>query len=193
MVIEQVESHFNTRNSLCICPSILPKHIQYITYQLLKALKYIHSAKLLHRDIKPSNILIDSSCSIKLCDFGLCRSISSDDLPENLVLTDYIATRWYRSPEILMGSKKYTEGVDLWSAGCILGEMFRTRPLLPGASMRVFVKRSSWLKIFRQTKLSDLFRRLRSSKTLEPKSSFRPQTPSRGSKEQLDETSDKEQ
>jgi len=118
-----------------------PMHIQYITYQLLKALKYIHSAKLLHRDIKPSNILIDSSCSIKLCDFGLCRSISSDDLPENLVLTDYIATRWYRSPEILMGSKKYTQGVDLWSAGCILGEMFRTRPLLPGASTMAQVER----------------------------------------------------
>ncbi|KAL7539891.1 hypothetical protein ACHAXR_009685 [Thalassiosira sp. AJA248-18] len=111
-----------------------PIHIQYITYQLLKALKYIHSAKLLHRDIKPSNILVDSKCSIKLCDFGLCRSISSDELPENLVLTDYIATRWYRSPEILMGSRKYTEGIDLWSAGCILGEMFRSRPLIPGPS-----------------------------------------------------------
>lgn len=116
-----------------------PMHVQFIIYQLLKALKYIHSAKLLHRDIKPSNILVDASCSIKLCDFGLCRSIavSSDELSstnENMELTDYIATRWYRSPEILMGSRRYTEGVDLWSAGCILGEMFRSRPILPGAS-----------------------------------------------------------
>ena len=111
-----------------------PIHIQYITYQLLKALKCIHSAKLLHRDIKPSNILVDSSCMIKICDFGLCRSISSDVQCENLVLTDYIATRWYRSIEILMGSRRYTEGVDLWSVGCIIGEMFRSRPILPGPS-----------------------------------------------------------
>ena len=97
-------------------------------------MKFIHSAALLHRDIKPSNILVDSSCLIKLCDFGLCRSISSGELPENIELTDYVATRWYRSPEILMGSRKYNEGIDLWSVGCIIGEMFRCRPLIPGAS-----------------------------------------------------------
>lgn len=109
-------------------------HIRYVLYQLLKALKYIHSAKLLHRDIKPSNILIDASCRIKLCDFGLCRSIADGENLENVEMTDYVATRWYRSPEILMGSKKYTVGLDLWSVGCIAGEMFRTRPLLSGAS-----------------------------------------------------------
>ncbi|KAL3795225.1 hypothetical protein HJC23_008310 [Cyclotella cryptica] len=109
-------------------------HIRYVIYQLLKALKYIHSAKLLHRDIKPSNILLDASCRLKLCDFGLCRSIAEGETLENVELTDYVATRWYRSPEVLMGSKKYTVGLDLWSVGCILGEMFRTRPLLPGAS-----------------------------------------------------------
>ena len=111
-------------------------HMKYIIYQLLKALKYIHSARLLHRDIKPSNILIDSSCKIKLCDFGLCRSIADDDVTDasGLVLTDYVATRWYRSPEILMGSTNYTEGLDLWSVACILGEMFRGRPLIPGSS-----------------------------------------------------------
>lgn len=111
-----------------------PIHCSFIIYQLLKALKYIHSAKLLHRDIKPSNILIDANCRIKLCDFGLCRSIADGESWENVELTDYVATRWYRSPEILMGSKKYTVGLDLWSVGCILGEMFRTRPLLSGAS-----------------------------------------------------------
>lgn len=118
-------------------------HIQYITYQLLAALKFIHSAKHLHRDIKPSNILVDSSCAIKLCDFGLCRSISTDGVEstERLVLTDYIATRWYRSPEVLMGSRRYTEGIDLWSVGCIVGEMFRSRPLLPGASSMAQVER----------------------------------------------------
>ena len=117
-------------------------HIQYITYQLLCALKFIHSAKLLHRDIKPSNILVDSSCAIKICDFGLCRSISTDaESGGGLVLTDYIASRWYRSPEVLMGSRRYTEGIDLWSVGCIVGEMFRTRPLLPGASSMAQIER----------------------------------------------------
>eukprot|EP01082_Thalassiosira_pseudonana_P012247 g10999.t1 g10999 contig46:182186-183491(-) len=111
-------------------------HIRFIVYQLLKALKYIHTAKILHRDIKPSNLLIDASCRVKVCDFGLCRSIADDDEQpsESLLMTDYVATRWYRSPEVLMGSKKYTEGLDLWSVGCILGEMFRSRPLLSGTS-----------------------------------------------------------
>ena len=121
-----------------------PKHIQYITYQLLKALKYLHSGNLLHRDVKPSNLLIDSSCSVKLCDFGLCRSIASSEgvqPVESMVLTDYIATQWYRCPEILMGSRKYSEGIDLWSVGCIIGEMFRSRPLLPGASTMGQVER----------------------------------------------------
>ena len=123
------------------------QHIQFIIYQLLKALKFIHSAGLLHRDIKPSNILLDANCFIKLCDFGLCRSIAVDDTPssstttttttlphENIDFTDYIATRWYRCPEILVGSRRYSIGVDLWSVACIIGEMFRSRPLIAGAS-----------------------------------------------------------
>ena len=110
-------------------------HKQYIIYQLLKALKFIHSAGLLHRDIKPSNLLINSDCHIKICDFGLCRSlVEIEGQTQNHVLTDYIATRWYRSPEVLLGSTNYTKGVDIWAVGCILGEMLRHRPLLPGTS-----------------------------------------------------------
>lgn len=110
-------------------------HKKFIVYQVLKALKYIHSAGLLHRDIKPSNLLLNSDCHVKLCDFGLCRSVADiNSRPQNLVLTDYVATRWYRSPEVLLGSTKYTKGVDLWAVGCILGEMICNRPLLPGTS-----------------------------------------------------------
>lgn len=109
-------------------------HKQYVIYQLLKALHYMHTAELLHRDIKPSNLLLNSDCHVKLCDFGLCRSLADVKGPSPVALTDYVATRWYRAPEILLGSTKYTKGVDMWSLGCILGEMLTGKPIFPGNS-----------------------------------------------------------
>lgn len=111
-------------------------HKKYIMYQLLKALKWIHSADVLHRDMKPSNLLLNSDCFLKVADFGLARSISSLDKNNvaNPVLTDYVASRWYRAPEILLGSTKYTKGVDMWSLGCILGELLGGKPMFPGTS-----------------------------------------------------------
>ena len=110
-------------------------HIKFIAYQLLKALKFIHSASVVHRDLKPANVLIDASCHIKVADFGLSRSIPEDNLPGNdIILTDYISTRWYRPPEVLVGSRHYSFSVDLFSVGCIIAEMFRTRPLMQGSS-----------------------------------------------------------
>lgn len=110
-------------------------HKQYIIYQLLKALKYMHSGQLLHRDIKPSNILLNSDCQVRVCDFGLARSVvQAPDTKANPVLTDYVATRWYRPPEILLGSTSYQMGVDLWSVGCILGELLSGKPIFPGTS-----------------------------------------------------------
>lgn len=110
-------------------------HKQYIIYQLLKALKYMHSGQLLHRDIKPSNILLNSDCQVRVCDFGLARSVVQlPDTKANPVLTDYVATRWYRPPEILLGSTSYQMGVDMWSVGCILGELLSGKPIFPGTS-----------------------------------------------------------
>jgi mitogen-activated protein kinase 15 len=108
-------------------------HKQYIMYQLLKSLKYIHSADLVHRDLKPSNMLINSDCLMKLADFGLARSISEVEgkLP---IVSDYIATRWYRAPEILFGSQKYSKSVDVWSSGCIFAEILLEKVLFPGKS-----------------------------------------------------------
>lgn len=111
-------------------------HKQYTIYQILKALKYMHTANVLHRDLKPSNLLLNSECLVKVIDFGLARSIASLENVNvaNPVLTDYVATRWYRAPEILLGSQKYTKGVDMWSIGCILGELLGGKPMFPGTS-----------------------------------------------------------
>lgn len=113
-----------------------PIHKSFVMYQLFKALKYMHSGDLLHRDMKPSNLLLNSECLVKVADFGLARSIASldQDSGPNPVLTDYVATRWYRAPEILLGSTKYTKGVDMWSLGVILGELLSGKPIFPGTS-----------------------------------------------------------
>ncbi|KAK2886892.1 hypothetical protein QQF64_014198 [Cirrhinus molitorella] len=110
-------------------------HKRYVMYQLLKATKYLHSGNVIHRDQKPSNILLDSDCFVKLCDFGLARSLYQiQEDAVNPALTEYVATRWYRAPEILLGSNRYTKGVDMWSIGCILGEMLLGKALFPGTS-----------------------------------------------------------
>jgi len=106
-------------------------HKQYIMYQSFKALMYMHSAELVHRDMKPSNLLLNSECLMKVADFGLARSLQKQT--QN-VLTDYVATRWYRAPEILLGSTRYGKAVDMWSLGCIFGEMLGGKPVFPGTS-----------------------------------------------------------
>ncbi|XP_025306490.1 mitogen-activated protein kinase 15 isoform X5 [Canis lupus familiaris] len=133
LVFESMDTDLNA----VICKGRLLRdvHKRYIFYQLLRATKYIHSGRVIHRDQKPSNILLDSSCVVKLCDFGLARPLSSlPEEPAGQALTDYVATRWYRAPEVLLSSSWYTPGVDMWSLGCILGEMLRGRPLFPGTS-----------------------------------------------------------
>ncbi|XP_009985663.1 PREDICTED: mitogen-activated protein kinase 15, partial [Tauraco erythrolophus] len=110
-------------------------HKCYIIYQLLKATKFIHSGNVIHRDQKPSNILLDADCFVKLCDFGLARSLCQRNEDQgDPALTEYVATRWYRAPEILLSSRSYTKGVDMWSIGCILGELLLGKPLFPGTS-----------------------------------------------------------
>jgi mitogen-activated protein kinase 15 len=111
-------------------------HKQYIIYQMLRCLKYMHTGHMLHRDIKPSNILLNSDCLVKVCDFGLARTAAQldSDSANAPVLTDYVATRWYRAPEILLGSTSYTYGVDIWAVGCILGELLNGKPVFPGSS-----------------------------------------------------------
>ncbi|GAA99335.1 hypothetical protein E5Q_06030 [Mixia osmundae IAM 14324] len=110
-------------------------HIEYLTYQCLRALKACHSADIIHRDLKPSNLLLNSNCDLKVCDFGLARSIQTAQPAANSstgFMTEYVATRWYRAPEIMLTFKQYTKAIDIWSVGCIVAEMLSGRPLFPG-------------------------------------------------------------
>lgn len=103
-------------------------HVQYFIYQILCALKYMHSAGVLHRDLKPSNLLLNSNCDLKVCDFGLARGVND----EQVDLTEYVVTRWYRAPEIMLSCKKYTFAIDVWSTGCIMAELLGRKPVFPG-------------------------------------------------------------
>ncbi len=106
------------------------EHTQYFLYQIVCSLKYIHSACVLHRDLKPSNVLLNANCDLKLCDFGLSRGFSDDF--EAADLTEYVVTRWYRAPEIMLSVQNYNEAIDAWSVGCIFGEMLGRKPLFAG-------------------------------------------------------------
>lgn len=101
--------------------------IKSLMYQILKALEFMHERNFVHRDIKPENVLLTSNNKVKVCDFGFCRQLTKTDE----ILTDYVATRWYRSPELLI-TPKYTKAVDMWALGSLLGEMIDGSPMFPG-------------------------------------------------------------
>lgn len=90
-------------------------HICYFLYQILRGMKYIHSANVIHRDLKPGNLLVNADCELKICDFGLARGFKPDpaewdpnSMPEGGAMTEYVATRWYRAPEIMLSFKRYS-------------------------------------------------------------------------------------
>eukprot|EP00903_Cladosiphon_okamuranus_P009256 g8832.t1 len=107
---------------------LTPDHVQYFLYQILRALKYMHSSNVLHRDLKPSNLLLNSNCDLKVCDLGLARDIESGCRE----LTEYVVTRWYRAPEIMLACQEYSKAIDMWSVGCIFAELMLRRPFFPG-------------------------------------------------------------
>jgi tRNA A-37 threonylcarbamoyl transferase component Bud32 len=109
-------------------------HVQYFVYQILRGMKYIHSANVIHRDLKPSNLLVNANCDLKICDFGLARGILGDHQQrgEPLALTEYVVTRWYRAPEIMLACHEYSKPIDVWSIGCIFAELILRKPYFPG-------------------------------------------------------------
>ncbi|XP_058841456.1 mitogen-activated protein kinase 12-like isoform X3 [Acipenser ruthenus] len=99
--------------------------IQFLVYQILKGLKYIHSSGIIHRDLKPGNLAVNQDCELKILDFGLARHADSE-------MTGYVVTRWYRAPEVILNWMHYTQTVDIWSVGCIMAEMLSGKPLFKG-------------------------------------------------------------
>ncbi|KAI9202519.1 kinase-like domain-containing protein [Polychytrium aggregatum] len=100
--------------------------------QLLEGTYYLHQHNILHRDMKGANILIDAQGNLKLADFGLARSFNPED--PNKAYTTLVVTRWYRPPELLLGATKYNAAIDMWGVGCVIGEIFKRRPILTGTS-----------------------------------------------------------
>uniref|UniRef100_A0A8C8ZYD5 mitogen-activated protein kinase n=1 Tax=Prolemur simus TaxID=1328070 RepID=A0A8C8ZYD5_PROSS len=99
--------------------------IQFLVYQMLKGLKYIHAAGIIHRDLKPGNLAVNEDCELKILDFGLARQADSE-------MTGYVVTRWYRAPEVILNWMRYTQTVDIWSVGCIMAEMITGKILFKG-------------------------------------------------------------
>lgn len=111
--------------------SLTDEHCQYFLYQILRGLKYIHSADVLHRDLKPGNLLLNANCDLKICDFGLART-ALVDAEASEFMTEYVVTRWYRAPELLLSCAEYTSAIDVWSVGCIFAELLGRKTLFPG-------------------------------------------------------------
>jgi len=107
-------------------------HTRYFLYQILSGMRAIHAQKVLHRDLKPGNILVNKNCDIKICDFGLARSLNDETEQKDMGLTEYVVTRWYRAPELLVDNVGYSTAIDVWSVGCIFAEMLGRKSLFPG-------------------------------------------------------------
>ncbi|XP_017904443.1 PREDICTED: mitogen-activated protein kinase 11 isoform X3 [Capra hircus] len=113
-------------NNIVKCQALSDEHVQFLVYQLLRGLKYIHSAGIIHRDLKPSNVAVNEDCELRILDFGLARQADEE-------MTGYVATRWYRAPEIMLNWMHYSQTVDIWSVGCIMAELLQGKALFPGS------------------------------------------------------------
>ena len=137
-------------NNIIKTQQLSDDHVQFLVYQIVRGMKYVHSAGIIHRDLKPSNIAVNEDCELKILDFGLARPTENE-------MTGYVATRWYRAPEIMLNWMHYNQtgknkrltiqsspallhlfcSVDLWSVGCIMAEMLTGKTLFPGTDRKL--------------------------------------------------------
>jgi serine/threonine protein kinase len=110
--------------------TITPYQVKLFLYQLVNGVNYCHSRRIIHRDLKPQNLLVDRVGNLKIADFGLARAFG---IPIK-TLTHEIETLWYRAPEVLLGQKQYSLGVDIWAVGCIFAELIEKKPMFNGDS-----------------------------------------------------------
>ncbi|XP_075411323.1 mitogen-activated protein kinase 14 isoform X3 [Tenrec ecaudatus] len=129
-------------NNIVKCQKLTDDHVQFLIYQILRGLKYIHSADIIHRDLKPSNLAVNEDCELKILDFGLARHTDDE-------MTGYVATRWYRAPEIMLNWMHYNQTVDIWSVGCIMAELLTGRTLFPGTD-RILYKARNYIQSLTQ-------------------------------------------
>mmetsp|Transcript_22877 Transcript_22877/g.77230 ORF Transcript_22877/g.77230 Transcript_22877/m.77230 type:complete len:251 (+) Transcript_22877:44-796(+) len=109
------------------------QHFRYFLYQIMRGVHALHAAHVLHRDLKPGNLLVNKNCDLKICDFGLARPVNPDpSTKEDQCMTEYVVTRWYRAPELLVENQDYTGAIDIWACGCILAEMIAREALFKG-------------------------------------------------------------
>ena len=127
LVMEKMDS--DLQKIIASKQELSDEHYQFILYQILRALYFLHSANIIHRDFKPSNVLINEDCTVKLCDFGMSRAIQEE---ENISLTEYVVTRYYRAPEVMLSSHHYSKKIDVWSVGCAFAELLSKKFMFPG-------------------------------------------------------------
>lgn len=140
LVLEKMDSDLHCAIRL---QHLSNEHVRYFSFQMLNGINFLHSCNVIHRDLKPSNLLVNSTCELKITDFGLSRTFLNNEgtspVDVNNVklqrrMTEYVATRWYRSPEIIYSAGRYSKSVDMWAAGCIILEMILGKPVFPGAN-----------------------------------------------------------
>jgi p38 MAP kinase len=112
-------------NNILKTQALTDEHVKFLIYQIFRGLKYVHSAGIVHRDLKPSNIAVNEDCELRILDFGLARATDQE-------MTGYVATRYWRAPEIMLSWMHYGKEVDMWSAGCIMAELLTGQILFPG-------------------------------------------------------------
>ena len=134
LVMEKMDS--DLQKIIASKQELSDEHYQFILYQMLRALYFLHSANIIHRDFKPSNVLINEDCTVKLCDFGMSRGIKE----ENVLLTEYVVTRYYRAPEVMLSSHHYSKKIDVWSVGCAFAELLSKKFMFPGENYIAQIK-----------------------------------------------------